>query len=152
MWCGDTSRNCSFAMGWFGCFAGGERRIIASAGRLVGAGIDPAGSAMASHPACVRLVSVISGHSVIVSVFVMASCGVVLEVRRHPSARQSACLSSAALRAHFLVWWMTGGHNLHWTSSVKDSLCNRFEGSLRCKLRGVALVSGLLELAGSAAR
>ncbi len=58
-----------------------------SAGRLAGAsGMSPAGSMTVSHAVFVRLVSVSNGRSVIANVFVMASCSVVLEVRRHPNA------------------------------------------------------------------
>ena len=77
-----TSKSYSFAMGWFACFAGGDRRIIISAGRLVSASaISPVGSMMVLYVA-----SVSSGRSVFASVFVMASCSAVLEVRRHPNA------------------------------------------------------------------
>ena len=76
MGCGMVmSKSCSFAMGWFVCFVCGDRQIIASAGRLVGAsGIDPVdGSMMAARAAFVWLVSVSSGCSVVVILFVMAS-------------------------------------------------------------------------------
>ena len=47
-------------MCWFICFAGGDRRIIISAGRLVGASrINPVGSMMVLYAVFVRLVSVI---------------------------------------------------------------------------------------------
>jgi hypothetical protein len=73
--------------GWFVCFAGGERRIIVSSGRSVGAsGMSPAGSMTVSHALFVRLVSVSDGRSVMAGVFVMASCIVVSDARRHPSA------------------------------------------------------------------
>jgi hypothetical protein len=43
------SRSCNFRTGWFVCFVGGERRIMISAGRLVGAsGMSPIGSMTAS--------------------------------------------------------------------------------------------------------
>ena len=94
------SRSCSFATGWFVCFAGGERRIIVSAGRLVGAsGMSPVGSMTVSHAVFVRLVSVSDGRSVMANVFVMASCGVVLDARRHPNA-WSPCVSSVVPHVH----------------------------------------------------
>ena len=40
---------------------------------------------------------------------------------------------------HSLVWWMMG-------NSVKDTLCNRFEGSLRGKLCSAMFLSGLSRL------
>ena len=49
-------------------------------------GISPVGSMMVSYAVFVRSASVSSGCSVIASVFVMASCSAVLEVRRHPNA------------------------------------------------------------------
>ena len=50
------SRRCSLATGWFVCFPdGGERRIMMSAGCLVGAsGISPVGSMMVSYAVFVR--------------------------------------------------------------------------------------------------
>jgi hypothetical protein len=43
------SRSCNFTTGWFVCFVGGERRIMMSAGRFVGAsGMSPIGSMMVS--------------------------------------------------------------------------------------------------------
>ena len=50
-----TCKSCSLAIGCFLCSAGGERWIIISAGRLVGAfGINPIGSMMmAGIPCCV---------------------------------------------------------------------------------------------------
>jgi hypothetical protein len=72
-WGAAMSRSCGFATGWFVCFAGGERRIMMSAGRLPGAsGMSPVGSMMVLHAAFVRLVSVSNGRSVIANVFVMA--------------------------------------------------------------------------------
>ena len=49
-------------------------------------GINPVASMMVSYAVFVRLVSVSSDCSAIVSVFVMASCSAVLEVRWHPKA------------------------------------------------------------------
>ena len=58
-----------------------------SAGRLTGApGMSPVGSMTVSHAVFVRLVGVSNGRSVIANVLGMASCSVVLEVRRHPNA------------------------------------------------------------------
>jgi hypothetical protein len=100
-WGVAMSRSCSFATGWFVCFAGGERRIMMSAGRLAGAsGMSPVGSMTVSHAVFVRLVSVSNGRSVIANVFVMASCAAVLEVRRHPNA-WSPYLSNAVPHVHF---------------------------------------------------
>jgi hypothetical protein len=101
-WGAAMSRSCSFVTGWFFvCFAGGERQIMMSAGRLAGAsGMSPVGSMTVSHAVLVRLVSVSNGRSVIANVFVMASCGVVLEVRRHPNA-WSPYLSNVVPHMHF---------------------------------------------------
>jgi hypothetical protein len=78
-WGTVMSRSCSFATGWFVCFAGGERRIMMSAGRLAGAsGMSPVGSTTVSCAVFVWLVSVSNGRSVIANVFVMALCSVVL--------------------------------------------------------------------------
>jgi hypothetical protein len=95
------SRSCGFVMGWFVCLAGGERRIMMSAGRLAGASeMSPVGSMTVSCAAFVRLVNVSNGRSVIADVFVMASCSAVLEVRWHPNA-WSPCLSNVVPHMHF---------------------------------------------------
>ncbi len=71
-----------------------------SAGRLVGAsGMSPVGSMTVSHAVFVRLVSVSDGRSVMANVFVMASCNVVLDARRHPNA-WSPCVSSVVPHVH----------------------------------------------------
>ena len=68
------SRSCDFTTGWFVCFVGGERRIMMSAGCLVGAsGMSPTGSVTVSQAAFAPLVSASNGRGVIASVFVMAS-------------------------------------------------------------------------------
>ena len=141
-----TSKSCSLVMGRFVCFAGGDRRIMMSAGRLVGAsGINPVGSMTVSYAVLVRLVNVSSGRSVIVSVFVMVSCSAILEVRRHPKA-WSPYLSNVAPHMHFFVSLMMGSRSLRWSSSVNDSLCSRFEGSLLGRLCSAMLVNGLSRL------
>ena len=77
------SRSCSFAVGFPVCLAGGERRIIISAGRLAGAsGMSPVGSMTVSHAVLVRLVTVSRGRSAIVNVLVIASCRAVLDASR----------------------------------------------------------------------
>ena len=92
-----TPRSCSFAMGRFVCFAGGERQISAGA-----SGIDPAGSMIALHAAFVQLVSASNGHSVVVKVFANASRGAALDAARcwQPSAWLLR-LSSVVPRTHF---------------------------------------------------
>ena len=61
-------------MGWFVCFAGGERWIIIAAGPLVAApGINFVGSMMVLYAVFVQLVYVSSACSVVVSVFVIAA-------------------------------------------------------------------------------
>jgi hypothetical protein len=140
------SRSCSLATGWFVCFAGGERRIMMSAGRLVGAsGMSPIGSMTVSYAVFVRLVRVSNGRSVMVNVFVMASCSEVLEVRRHPNA-WSPYWSNMVPHMHFPGWWMMGSRSLRCMSSVNGSFCNRLEGSLLGRLCSAMLVSGLRRL------
>jgi hypothetical protein len=100
-WGAAMSRSYSFVTGWFVCFAGGERRIMMSAARLAGAsGMSPVGSITVSCAVFVWLVSVSNGRSVIANVFVMASCSVVLEVRRHPNV-WSPHLSNVVPHMHF---------------------------------------------------
>ena len=96
-----TSKSCGFVV----CYAGGDRQISISAGRLVGAsGINPVGSMMVSYDAVyVRLVSVSNDCSAIASIFVMASySAAVLEVRRHPKV-WSPYLSNVVPHTHFGV-------------------------------------------------
>ena len=103
-----ASKSCSLWMGcWLVCFTDGERPIIISAGRLVGAsaGINPAGSVMVSYAMFVQLVNNVSRgcSSVIVSVFVMASCSaILLDVQEHPN-EWSPYLLNVAPHVHFLV-------------------------------------------------
>ncbi len=107
--------------------------------------MSPVGSMTVSHAVFVRLVSVSNGRSVIANVFVMASCSVVLGVRRHPNA-WSPHLSNVVPHVHVPGLWMMGSRSLRCVSSVKDSLFNRFEGSLLGELCSAVLANGLSEL------
>ena len=140
-------RSCSFAIGWFVCFAGGERRIMMSAGRLVGAsGMSPVGSMIVSYAVFVRLVSVsTSGLSVIARVLVIASCSAIFDVRRHPNA-WSPYLSKVVPQMHFLFRLVIGSRSFRCNNNVNDSLFSRFDGSLLGKLCSAMLVSGLSRL------
>ncbi len=143
------SSSCSFAVGFPVCLAGGERRIIISAGRLAGAsGMSPVGSITVSYAVLVRLVNVSRGRSAIVNVLVIASCRAVLDVRRHPNA-WSPYLSNVVPHMH--LWWLVGlvrmgSRSFRCTSSVNDSLLIRFDGSLRGRLWRAMLVNGLSRL------
>jgi hypothetical protein len=90
----------------------------------------------------VLLVNASNGRSVIASVFVMASCSVVLEVRRHPNA-WSPYLSNVVPHMHFLDWC---SRSLRCRSNVNGSLLRRVEGSLLGKLCSAMFVNGLSRL------
>ena len=92
-----------------------------------------------------RFERVRSGLKVVVSVFVMESCMVVLDVRLQPKA-WSPYMSNVEPHMHLVSEFMIGSLSLRCRRSVNCALAMRFDGSLLGRLWRAKLVKGLRRL------